>query len=216
MQDRLFWGACEMTATFHTLRTPLVLPVAGAVTVGLFLMMRQLIDIGPWQPDPVEDLPPVEIRFDVEPYDPPDPLTPDDITRVDPPPPPPRVDTPRAAVDAVQSDVSWTLPSIEPAVVSGGAGLVNIDRQPAPRVRVQPVYPAGAASRGQEGECTVVFDITPEGRTANIRAQSCTSRAFERATVNAVAGWRYDPQVRDGEAVIYRGATTQLVFTLDP
>ena len=204
-----------MTATFHPIRTPLVLPAAGAVTVGLFLLMRQLIDIGPYVPEPVEELPPLQIRFDVEPYDPPDPITPDEIMQLDPPPRPPSIETDRAAVEAIPDGSRWALPPIEAVEISTGGGLVNIDRQPSPRVRVQPVFPANEASRGRNGVCTVVFDITAEGRTANIQARDCTSPAFERATVNAVSGWRYDPQVRDGEPVVYRGATTQLVFSLE-
>lgn len=204
-----------MTASFHSVRTPLVLPVAGAITIGLFLMMRGLIDIGPVVPEPVEELPPVQIRFDVEPYDPPDRVTMIDITPVDVPPPLPRPDTSSSAVEPVNSDINWTLPPVDPAEVNTGRGLVNIDRQPSPRVRVEPVFPASEATRGRAGECTVVYDITPEGRTANIRAQACTSQAFERATINAVSRWRYDPQVRNGEPVMFRGATTQLVYSLD-
>lgn len=204
-----------MTATFHSVRTPLVLPVAGAVTVGLFLLMRQLIDIGPYVPEPVEELPPVQIRFEVDPYDPPDPIAPDEIMRLDPPPRPPSIETDRVAVEVIPDGSRWTLPPIEAVEISTGGGLVNIDRQPSPRVRVQPVYPANEASRGRNGVCNVVFDITAEGRTANIQARDCTSPAFERATINAVSGWRYDPQVRDGEPVVYRGATTRLVFSLE-
>lgn len=203
-----------MTATYDSVRTPLVIPVAGAVTVGLFLMMRQLIDIGPYTPEPVEEMPPVQIRFDVEPYDPPDRVTPEDIPAVVPPPPPPSLDRPRAAVEGVTSEVSWTLPPVDPPVVGAGTGLANIDRPPSPTLRVEPVYPPGLAMRGQEGACTVVFDITPQGMTTNVQARACTSAAFERASVNAVSRWRYAPQVRDGEPVMYRGATTRLVFSL--
>lgn len=204
-----------MTATFHSVRTPLVLPVAGAVTVGLFLLMRQLIDIGPYVPEPVEEMPPLQIRFEVDPVEIEDRVEMTEFTELDPPPRPPSIETDRAAVEAIPDGSRWALPPIEAVEISTGGGLVNIDRQPSPRVRVQPVFPANEASRGRNGVCTVVFDITAEGRTANIRARDCTSPAFERATINAVSGWRYDPQVRDGEPVIYRGATTQLVFSLE-
>lgn len=203
-----------MTATIHpVLRMPAILPLAGLVTVGLFLMMRQLIDIGPYVPAPVVEPPKVEIRFDI-PEPPPVRTGPDVIPEVEVPPRPPVVDTPRAAVDGVPSDVVWTLPPIDPPIVGTGEGLVVIDRPPSPTLRIEPVFPASELSRGRNGACTAVFDITPEGRTANLQTRDCTSRAFERATVDAVSRWRYDPQVRDGEAVIYRGATTQLVFTL--
>lgn len=203
-----------MTATIHpAFRVPAILPVAGLVTVGLFLMMRQLIDIGPVVPEPVVEPPKVEIRFDIPE---PDPVRtgPEVIREVEVPPRPPVIDTPRPAVDGVPTDVVWSLPPVDPPGVDAGEGLAVIDRPPSPTLRIEPVYPAGEMSRGRNGSCTAVFDITPEGRTANLQTRNCTSRAFERATLNAVSRWRYAPQVRDGEPVTYRGATTQLVFTL--
>ena len=80
-----------MTATFHSVRTPLVLPVAGAVTVGLFLLMRQLIDIGPYVPEPVEEMPPLQIRFEVDPVEIEDRVEMTEFTELDPPPRPPSV-----------------------------------------------------------------------------------------------------------------------------
>ncbi|MAK64778.1 MAG: hypothetical protein CMF75_08610 [Maricaulis sp.] len=204
-----------MSMSLHPVRTPVVIPVAGAVTVGLFVLMNNLIDIGPVTPDPVVERPPVQIRFDPEPARPESRIDIIEITQLDPPPPVERLEVPIAAVNTLPTGTNWTLPPIERAVIRTGGGLVNIDRQPAPRVRIDPVYPASEASRGRAGECTVVFDITPEGRTANIRPGDCTSRAFEQATMNAVSRWRYDPQVRDGEPILYRNATTRLVYAMD-
>lgn len=205
-----------MSMSLHPVRTPVVIPVAGAVTVGLFIMMNNLIDIGPVTPDPVVERPPVQIRFEPEPVVIDDHWDELEITQIDPPPPAQRLDVPRAAVDVLPGGDNYTLPLIEVAGIDTGDGLVNFDRaQPEPRVRINPVYPASEASRGRPGECTVVYDITPEGRTANIRAGTCTSTAFERATINAVSRWRYDPQVRNGEPILYRDATTRLVYSLE-
>ena len=204
-----------MSMSLHPVRTPVVIPVAGAVTVGLFIMMNNLIDIGPVTPEIVEETPPIQIRFEPEPEDPIRIRDQFEITQLDPPPPPQRLDVPRSAVDIMPTGDNYTLPPIEVAVVNAGSGLVNIDRQPSPSVRIDPVYPASEASRGRPGECTVVFDITPEGRTTNIRPTDCTSRAFEQATMNAVSRWRYAPQVRNGEPTLYQNATTRLVYSLD-
>ncbi len=204
-----------MSMSLHPVRTPVVIPVAGAITAGLFIMMNNLIDIGPVTPELVEERPPVQIRFEPREEDPVSIRDSLEITQLDPPPPPPSLEVPRSAVDTLPAGDNYALPPIEVAVVNTGGGLVNIDRQPAPRVRIDPVYPASEASRGRPGECTVVFDITPEGRTTNIRPSDCTSRAFEQATLNAVSRWRYDPQVRDGQPVLYRNATTRLVYSLD-
>ena len=204
-----------MTASLaNHVRMPAVLPVAGAVTVGLFILMNHLIDIGDVRPEPERELPDVQINFDVVPYDPEPRIGMEDIPDVEAPPPPVRLNVPRSAVDAVPAVESWALPDIGPIEIRAGSGLAAIDRTPMPRVRIDPAYPPGALNRGQEGACTMVFDITPLGTTANVRVLSCTSGAFERASINAISRWRYDPQIRDGQPVMFRGATTQLVYSL--
>lgn len=204
-----------MTAIVQHIRTPLVLPIAGAVTVGLFLMMRQMIDVPFVAPDEVAEMPPVEIRFeivDVEPVR----TRPPEFVEVVTPPPLPVPDTSRSdAPDHPGSDVIYTLPPVQPTEISATEGLVSPDRSPVPIVRIEPVYPAREASRGNSGSCTVIFDITPQGSTTNIRSLACDSRAFEQATMNAVSRWRYNPQVQDGQPILFRGATTRLDFRLD-
>lgn len=204
-----------MTASLaNHVRMPVVLPAAGAVTVGLFILMNHLIDIGDVRPEPERDLPQVQMRFDVDPVDVEPRLRMEAIPDVQAPPPPVRLDIPRGAVDTVPAVESWSLPEVGPIDINAGAGLANIDRTPMPRVRIEPTYPPGPLTRGQEGACTMVFDITPQGTTANVRVLSCTSGGFERASINAISRWRYDPQIRDGQPVMFRGATTQLVYSL--
>ena len=204
-----------MTATLQSLRTPLVLPVAAVITVGLFLMMRQLIDIGPMRPVVAEDAPPIHINVVVE-------DTPVNHTReiefvdVVAPPPPPTITTDASPIDAAPSVVSYNMPAIGPAVIeTSRSGIINTNRPMSPTVRIEPVYPARALERGLEGQCTVVFDITPQGTTANVRPLDCSSSLFESATVTAVSRWRYNPQVTDGQPTMVRGATTQLVYRMD-
>ncbi|MGK0266688.1 MAG: protein TonB [Maricaulis sp.] len=204
-----------MTATFQSLRMPLILPLAAVITVGLFLMMRQLIDIGPVHPVQEVDAPDIVIKF--APIDTP-PDRDFEIIHVDPvapPPPPPPLDRQAGPVDPATSTVNYVLPEIGRTEISGPGSIVVADREPVPVVRVQPVYPMRAAERRLEGQCTLLFDITPQGTTANIRTLDCSSSLFESASLNAVARWRYNPQVEAGEPVMYRGATTQLVFRLD-
>ncbi|WP_417477436.1 energy transducer TonB [Maricaulis sp.] len=204
-----------MTASFQSLRMPLIMPIAAIITVALFLLMRQLIDIGPVHPVVETDTPDLVIKF--EPVDTP-PDRDRDLIIVDPvapPPAPPVLETTSGPVDSVVSMGEYVMPTIARAEISGPGSMVVTERDPVPVVRVQPVYPARAAERRLEGQCTVLFDITPQGRTANVRSLDCTSSLFERASVNAVANWRYNPQVEAGQPVMYRGATTQLVFRLD-
>ncbi len=203
-----------MTAIIQNLRTPMVLPVAATITVGLFLMMRQMIEVPFVAPDEGVEMPPVEIRFDTVEAEP-DRTREPEFVPVDSPPPMPTPATPRsAAPENPGLGDNYALPPVEPTVISAAGGLVSPDRSPVPVVRVEPVYPAREAARGNSGSCTVIFDITPQGTTANIRSLACDSRAFEQATVNAVSRWRYNPQVQDGEPILFRGATTRLDYRL--
>lgn len=197
------------------LRTPLVLPVAGAVTVGLFLMMRGLIDIGPVEPEPEREPLQVEIRFDVTEVEAEPTVSPIDIPEVEAPPPVERIEVQRGAPDEGFMDAVYEVRTIEPGEVemSSNANVAR-DGNPIPLIRIEPAYPDIASRRGLEGQCTMVFDITPEGMTANVRVLTCTNTAFERSSINAVMRWRYSPQVLEGMPTVYRGATTQLVYRM--
>ena len=204
-----------MTAIVQNLRTPIVLPVAAAITVGLFLMMRQMIDVGPVEPVVATERPAYAINVEVDPIDP-DPRI--DITAippVEPPPPVQRLLVDRSAPANPGDGVTYGLPPVDPPELSNNDGLVQVNRNPVPIVRIQPVFPAREAARGNSGSCTVMFDITPQGTTTNIRPVACDSRAFEQATLNAVSRWRYNPQVQDGEPILFRGATTRLDYQLN-
>jgi len=204
-----------MTAMIQHFRTPMVLPVAGAITVGLFLMMRDLIAVPGMERVEVEDPPSYAINVEVEPVDPEirTPIT--EIPPVEPPPPVRRLTVDRAVPTDPGEGVTYALPPVEPPVVGTGDGPIRIDRNPSPTLRIEPVYPAREASRGNSGSCTVIFDITPQGRTTNIRALDCDSRAFEQATMNAVSRWHYNPQIENGEPILFRDATTRLDYRLD-
>lgn len=203
-----------MTAIVQNLRTPMVLPIAGAITVGLFLLMRDLIAVPMVERVQEVDTP----RFVINEV--PDDETPDvrvtlvDIPAVEPPPPVTRLVIETTLPTGVTDGISHVLPPVDPVEVRNTDGLVPIDRSPVPVVRIEPVYPASEASRGNSGSCTVMFDITPQGTTTNIRPVTCDSRGFEQATLNAVSRWRYNPQVENGQPILFRGATTRLDYRL--
>ena len=204
-----------MTAIVQNLRTPMVLPIAGAITVGLFLLMRDLIAVPMVERVQEADTP----RFVIN--DVPEEIVPDvrvtlvDIPAVEPPPPVARLAIETSLPTDMSGGITYVLPPVDPVEVTTTEGLVPIDRSPVPIVRIEPVYPASEASRGNAGSCTVMFDITPQGTTTNIRPMACDSRGFEQATLNAVSRWRYNPQVENGEPILFRGATTRLDYRLD-
>lgn len=197
------------------LRTPLVLPLAAGVTVGLFLMMRALIDIGPVTFE--EAAPDLQIEMNLE--------VPDAEARggrempepepIDPPPAvrPSPVDP--AVPDQTASMENYDVPAIEPPRVTNTTGPIRLDGNPTPVVRINPVYPDNLAMRGIEGQCDMIFDILPNGTTSNVRVLSCSNRGFERASIRAIERWRYNPQVRNGAPTTYQGARTQLLYALE-
>ena len=70
-----------------------------------------------------------------------------------------------------------------------------------PIVKVEPMYPRRAQSRGLEGYCDLQFTVTPLGTTADVLVIECTSSLFERASVQALLKFKYKPRVVNGTAI---------------
>lgn len=109
------------------------------------------------------------------------------------------------------------IPGSEPTLdFDTGFTVAGSDRQAVPLVRVDPVYPARAASNGIEGWVRVQFDITAAGSVTNVVAvESEPGSTFDAAAVQAVQRWRYNPSVVDGRAVERIGMQTLIRFTLE-
>lgn len=73
---------------------------------------------------------------------------------------------------------------------------------PVRRKYVPPKYPRDALLRGLEGTVAVAFTVMPDGEPENVSVVSATPRnTFDRAAVNAVRQWQFDPVVIDGQPV---------------
>lgn len=48
-------------------------------------------------------------------------------------------------------------------------------------------------------EVVVSFDVTPEGKVTNIRVLESTDSCFDKAAINAVTSWEYEPIYVDGK-----------------
>jgi periplasmic protein TonB len=98
-----------------------------------------------------------------------------------------------------------------PGVAVGGR-----DMDAAPAVRINPTYPPREAARGIEGWVLVQYDITATGAVSNVIAvDSEPGTAFDKAAVDAVARWRYNPSVVNGQAMERVGMQTMIRFTLE-
>jgi protein TonB len=84
------------------------------------------------------------------------------------------------------------------------------------RVReVPPVYPREAARDGTEGWVQVEFTITPDGATRDLLVRDSEPKAvFDKAALDSVSKWRFEPVRRDGAPVAQR-AMLQVRFVLN-
>lgn len=137
------------------------------------------------------------------------------------PPKPPETppETPPQDMDNVNPDAP-TINVAPPAVANnmdiGGPGGMNIaEGDYLPIVRVAPVYPARALSRGLEGFVDLSFTVTTAGTVKDPIVLQSTSSLFERAAVRAVLKFKYKPRVVDGVPVDVPGVKTRISFQLE-
>ncbi len=193
------------------------LPVAGAITFLLFMLMQRLIlveevtleeagdDIRIVISEQVEDIVAQNRQVTI-----------DEVDKVEPPPPPPQIEQQKAeAPTEDMTTIAGKLPEFEPPDIGGEVNYDISDRDAQPLVRIPPQYPPRALERGTEGYCDMRFDVAPDGTPANIVALKCSSSLFSRASSRAVERWRYEPKIQNGEAIWRRGVQTRLDYNLD-
>lgn len=188
----------------------LALPVAG----GLFFLMQYLIatanpDIDEEERTRLADIvmPERDIDTNVE------QKKPDKIE--DPEEPPPDLDTPDMDAD-VDTNAVNTAPrsSVEINIASSGMG--SGDGEYLPIVKVAPIYPRRAQTRGITGYCIVEYTVTRNGSIRDPQPVDCSpSGVFESASVKAAEKFKYKPRVVDGEPIEVAGVQNKFTFELE-
>ncbi|MBN1238263.1 MAG: TonB family protein [Gammaproteobacteria bacterium] len=84
-----------------------------------------------------------------------------------------------------------------------------------PIVKVAPVYPALAASRGIEGYVVVEFTVTPTGTVEDVVVIESSSELFNEAAVEATHQFKYKPRVVSGRPVEVSGVRNKITFVLE-
>lgn len=110
--------------------------------------------------------------------------------------------------------VSVSAPVINSSLSVGGVGFGVSDGEYLPIVKVAPVYPARALSRGLEGYVIVEFTVTRTGTVRDVIVIESTSSLFERAASEAALKFKYKPRVIDGEAVEVPGVRNKITFEI--
>lgn len=147
-------------------------------------------------------------------------LSTEDFTPEKPPKPP---ETPPEAPPQDMDNVDPDAPTINVAAPTmaidsniGGPGGMNIaEGDYLPIVRVAPVYPARALSRGLEGYVDLSFTVTSAGTVRDPIIMFSTSSLFNRAATNAVLKFKYKPRVVDGVPVDVPNVKTRITFRIE-
>jgi protein TonB len=128
---------------------------------------------------------------------------------------PPEMPTPSAA-DSFDNSmaVSMSAPSLDAGLSIGGVGFGVSDGEYLPIVKVAPVYPSRALSRGLEGYVIVEFTVTSNGSVRDVSVVESTSTLFERAAMEAALKFKYKPRVIDGQPVEVPGVRNKITFEI--
>jgi len=100
--------------------------------------------------------------------------------------------------------------------MSGGFSLGVGEGDYLPIVKVAPIYPQRALSRGVEGFCVVEYTVTRQGTTREpvVIENQCSSSLFQRASLQAALKFKYKPRVIDGEAVEVPGVRNRFTYEI--
>jgi protein TonB len=147
-------------------------------------------------------------------------LNTEDFTPEKPPKPPETPpETPPQDMDNMDPNapsINVPPPSVSANTDIGGPGGMNIaEGDYLPIVRVAPVYPARALSRGLEGYVDLSFTVTTAGTVRDPVILFSTSSLFERAASRAVLKFKYKPRVVDGVPVDVPNVKTRISFQIE-
>ncbi len=120
------------------------------------------------------------------------------------------------SIDPNAPTINIAAPTVDAGMDIGGPGGFNVaEGDYLPIVRVAPVYPARALSRGLEGYVDLSFTVTTAGTVRDPLILYSTSSLFERAAIRAVLKFKYKPRVVDGVPVDVPNVKTRITFQIE-
>ena len=131
-----------------------------------------------------------------------------------PQPPTPQLDNLNPNAEKIAISAAPVETDIE---MSGGFSLGVGEGDYLPIVKVAPIYPQRALSRGVEGYCVVQYTVTKQGtiRDPFVIEDQCTSSLFHRASIQAALKFKYKPRVIDGQAVEVPGVQNKFTYEIE-
>jgi periplasmic protein TonB len=197
----------------NSVRTIVSILLAIPVVVGLFMIMHNLIDRDFENPDvkntKIAELvqPDEEIQLETA------VRKPEKVE--DPEEPPPEMDM--AMIDLnMDTNIDNVAPTAKVDISISTTGMSSGDGEYLPIVKVAPIYPRRAQTRGITGYCIVEYTVTTSGAIRDPVAVDCQpSGVFEKASVKAATKFKYKPRVVDGEAIEVAGVQNKFTYELE-
>ena len=187
--------------------------LAVPVAIGLFYIMQSLVDRDFEQ----EDVKARKIADIVVP----DKVIETNLKEVlpekidDPEEPPPDLEPIQFDTD-VDMGVVNTAPTTGVSLKLSSSGMSSGDGEYLPIVKVAPIYPRRAQTRGISGYCIVEYTVTKTGSIRDPKPVDCQpSGIFERASVKAATKFKYKPRVVDGEPIEVAGVQNKFTYELE-
>lgn len=135
-----------------------------------------------------------------------------------PPPPPdePPPDMPKPQFESSDVSTGVDVGAVDVNVdLNVGGGGFSSDGEYLPIVKVAPVYPRRAQTRGIEGYVILEFIVTKTGAVINpVVVEAKPPGIFDRAAMNAALKFKYKPKVVNGEAIDVAGVRNKITFEL--
>ena len=199
-----------------TLRSVIGAVAAVPIALGLFYLMQSLIDTQFEQ----EDVKTRKIADIVVP----DKVIETNLKEVlpekveDPDEPPPDMEPLDFDMDVDMNSANMA-PTVAMNVSINASGLSSGDGEYLPIVKVAPIYPRRAQTRGISGTCIVTYTVTTTGaiRDPYIENETdCSPKGiFERAPIKAALKFKYKPRVVDGQAIEVAGVRNKFTYELE-
>jgi len=135
-----------------------------------------------------------------------------------PPPPPdePPPDMPKPTFESSDVSQGVDIGQVDVNVdLNVGGGGFSSDGEYLPIVKVAPVYPRRAQTRGIEGYVLLEFIVTKTGAVSNpVVIEAKPPGIFDRAAINAALKFKYKPKVVNGAAIDVAGVRNRITFEL--
>ncbi|MEL0153949.1 MAG: energy transducer TonB [Halieaceae bacterium] len=199
-----------------TLRSVIGAVAAVPIALGLFYLMQSLIDTQFEQ----EDVKTRKIADIVVP----DKVIETNLKEVlpekveDPDEPPPDMEPLDFDMDVDMNSANMA-PTVAMNVSINATGLSSGDGEYLPIVKVAPIYPRRAQTRGITGFCIVTYTVTTTGAIRDPYVENetdCSPKGiFERASIKAALKFKYKPRVVDGEAIEVAGVQNKFTYELE-